>query len=134
VQGIDAVLIATPITGTPTSPSPPVKSGKDVYCEKPLTHNIREAVELVKAVRRADRVFQTGSQQRSSKEFRVACELVRNGVLGRVAAINVSFLWRSRQTLCFARGTDGARSRLEPVVRPGSASGLQLRAVAAGRT
>lgn len=90
-KDIDAVLIATPDHWHAYIAIAAVKSGKDVYCEKPLTHNIREAVELVKAVRRTERVFQTGSQQRSSKEFRVACELVRNGVLGRVAAINVSF-------------------------------------------
>src|SRR5690606_16245258 len=54
-------------------------------------YNIHEAVELVKAVRRSNRVFQTGSQQRSSKEFRVAAELVRNGVLGRISSIHVSF-------------------------------------------
>jgi predicted dehydrogenase len=68
-----------------------VNAGKDVYCEKPLTHNIHEAVELVKAVRKANRVFQTGSQQRSSKEFRVAAELVRNGILGRINSVHVSF-------------------------------------------
>jgi predicted dehydrogenase len=90
-KDIDAVLIATPDHWHAYIAIAAVKSGKDVYCEKPLTHNVREAVELVKAVRRADRVFQTGSQQRSSKEFRVASELVRNGVLGRVAAVHVSF-------------------------------------------
>jgi predicted dehydrogenase len=90
-KDIDAVLIATPDHWHAFIAIAAVKSGKDVYCEKPLTHNIREAVELVKAVRRTERVFQTGSQQRSSKEFRVACELVRNGVLGRVTAVNVSF-------------------------------------------
>jgi predicted dehydrogenase len=42
-------------------------------------------------VRKANRVFQVGSQQRSSKEFRVACELVRNGVIGRVNSVHVSF-------------------------------------------
>jgi predicted dehydrogenase len=52
---------------------------------------VHEAVELVKAVRKSNRVFQVGSQQRSSKEFRVACELVRNGVLGRVDSIHASF-------------------------------------------
>lgn len=90
-KDIDAVVIATPDHWHAYIAIAAVKAGKDVYCEKPLTYNVHEAVELVKAVRKTNRVFQTGSQQRSSKEFRVACELVRNGVLGKVSAINVSF-------------------------------------------
>jgi len=90
-KDIDIIVIATPDHWHAYIAIAAVRAGKDVYCEKPLTHNVREAVELVKEVRKANRVFQTGSQQRSSKEFRVAAELVRNGVLGRVAAVNVSF-------------------------------------------
>ena len=90
-KDIDAVLIATPDHWHAYIAIAAVKAGKDVYCEKPLTYNVREAVELVKAVRQANRVFQVGSQQRSSKEFRVAAELVRNGRLGRIHAVNVSF-------------------------------------------
>lgn len=88
---IDCVFIATPDHWHAYIAIAAVRAGKDVYCEKPVTHNIREAVELTKEVRKANRVFQVGSQQRSDKEFRIACELVRNGVLGRVSAINVSF-------------------------------------------
>jgi predicted dehydrogenase len=90
-KDIDIVLIATPDHWHAYIAIAAVKAGKDVYCEKPLTHNVREAVELVKAVRATGRVFQVGSQQRSSKEFRVAAELVRNGVIGRVHAVGVSF-------------------------------------------
>jgi predicted dehydrogenase len=90
-KDIDAVVIATPDHWHAFIAIAAVNAGKDVYCEKPLTYNVREAVELVKAVRKANRVFQVGSQQRSSKEFRVAAELVRNGVLGRVDAVHVSF-------------------------------------------
>ena len=90
-KDIDAVVIATPDHWHAYIAIAAVKAGKDVYCEKPLTHNVREAVELVKAVRQSNRVFQVGSQQRSSKEFRVAAELVRNGVLGRVNSVHVSF-------------------------------------------
>ena len=90
-KDIDAVVIATPDHWHAYIAIAAVRAGKDVYCEKPLTYNIHEAVQLVKETRKAKRVFQTGSQQRSSKEFRVACELVRNGVLGRVNSIHVSF-------------------------------------------
>jgi predicted dehydrogenase len=61
-----------------------VKTGKDVYSEKPLTLTIDEGKHLVKAVRENKAVFQVGSQQRSDKNFRLACELVRNGRLGKL--------------------------------------------------
>jgi len=88
---IDAVVIATPDHWHAINAIAAVKAGKDVYCEKPLTHNIHEAVTLTRAVRESGRILQTGSQQRSSNEFRIACELVRNGVIGEVKSINVSF-------------------------------------------
>ncbi|MBI5691084.1 MAG: Gfo/Idh/MocA family oxidoreductase [Verrucomicrobia bacterium] len=90
-KDIDAVFIATPDHWHAFVAADAIRAGKDVYCEKPLTYNIQEALDLVRVVRASDRVFQTGSQQRSSKEFRVAAELVRNGILGRIAAIGVSF-------------------------------------------
>lgn len=61
-----------------------MRSGKDVYCEKPLTLTIEDGKQLVRAVHKTKRVLQTGSQQRSSKEFRLACELVRNGRIGKL--------------------------------------------------
>ncbi|MSU71017.1 MAG: Gfo/Idh/MocA family oxidoreductase [Opitutus sp.] len=90
-KDIDFVAIATPDHWHAFIAIAAVNAGKDVYCEKPLTYNVHEAVELVKAVRKNKRIFQTGSQQRSSMEFRTAAELVRNRVIGKVAAINVSF-------------------------------------------
>jgi predicted dehydrogenase len=90
-KDIDAVVIATPDHWHAFIAIAAVQAGKDVYCEKPLTYNVHEAVELVKAVRKSNRVFQVGSQQRSAKEFRVAAELVRNGVIGRVNSVHVSF-------------------------------------------
>lgn len=62
---------------------------KDVYGEKPLTLTIDEGKRLVRAVRRNGVVFQTGTQQRSDKKFRLACELVRNGRLGRLKELHV---------------------------------------------
>jgi predicted dehydrogenase len=61
-----------------------VNTGKDVYSEKPLTLTIDEGKQLVKAVRKHKAVFQVGSQQRSDRNFRLACELVRNGRLGKL--------------------------------------------------
>jgi predicted dehydrogenase len=66
-----------------------VRAKKDVYGEKPLTLTIDEGRRLVKAVRENRAVLQTGSQQRSDNRFRLACELVRNGRLGRLKTVTV---------------------------------------------
>lgn len=65
------------------------KAGKDVYGEKPLTLTIDEGRKLVNAVQKYGTVLQTGTQQRSSPRFRLACELVRNGRLGKLQEANV---------------------------------------------
>jgi len=88
---IDAVCIATPDHWHAFITLAALRAGKDVYCEKPLTHNIHEAIEVMKAVDANRRVLQTGSMQRSSSEFRVACELVRNGAIGKVQSVECSF-------------------------------------------
>lgn len=88
---IDAVVIATPDHWHAVICVAAAKAGKDVYCEKPLTQTVREAVAVVDATRANKRVFQTGSMQRSMREFRVACELVRNGVIGKVSRIETAF-------------------------------------------
>jgi predicted dehydrogenase len=86
---IDAVVIATPDHWHTLTSMHACQAGKDVYCEKPLTLAIEEAKVLVKTVRRYGRVFQTGSQQRSSSEFREACEFVRSGRIGKVDQVYV---------------------------------------------
>ena len=90
-KDIDAVCIATPDHWHALITLAALGAGKDVYCEKPLTHNIHEAIEVMRAVDANKRVLQTGSMQRSSKEFRVACELVLNGAIGKVQRVECSF-------------------------------------------
>jgi len=63
------------------------QAGKDAYGEKPMTLTIREGRVMIDAVRKYKRVFQTGSQQRSMKRNRVGCELIRNGLLGKVHTV-----------------------------------------------
>ncbi|MHC5093557.1 MAG: Gfo/Idh/MocA family protein [Planctomycetota bacterium] len=88
---IDSVCIATPDHWHTQIVLDAVRSGKDVYCEKPLTHDIAEAIEVMKVVGENRRILQTGSMQRSMREFRVAAELVRNGVIGKLKRVVVSF-------------------------------------------
>jgi predicted dehydrogenase len=66
-----------------------MRAGKDVYCEKPLTLTIEEGQRLVKVAAQTKRILQTGSQQRSDKNFRLACELVRNGRIGKLKHVDV---------------------------------------------
>ncbi|MBU0640308.1 MAG: Gfo/Idh/MocA family oxidoreductase [Planctomycetes bacterium] len=94
---IDAVLIAVPDHWHTIIATSACRAGKDVYCEKPLTLTIREAEEMVKAARRYGTVFQTGSQQRSSGNFRLACELVRSGRIGKLRTVNVGIGGPSRE-------------------------------------
>ena len=86
---IDAILIGSPDHWHIPISIAAFKAGKDVYSEKPLTHTINEGKALVKAVKRYGRVFQTGTQQRSSVEFRFACELVRRGMLGKLHTVEL---------------------------------------------
>lgn len=86
---LDAVLIATPAHWHATMAVMAAQAGKDMYCEKPTAVTVRESQAVADAVRRYARVYQAGSQQRSEYEgrFRHACELVRNGRLGKLKSI-----------------------------------------------
>jgi predicted dehydrogenase len=88
---IDAVQIATPDHWHTLPALEAARAGKDIFLQKPLTLTIREGRILSDTVRRYGRVFQVGSQQRSDKEFRTACELVRNGRVGKLHTIQVGF-------------------------------------------
>lgn len=84
---IDAVEIATPDHWHALATIHACEAGKDVYCQKPLSYTIREAQEMVKAVRYNNRILQVGSQQRSQATFQKAIELVQAGKIGHITTI-----------------------------------------------
>ena len=87
---IDAVVIATPDHWHAIQAIDAMEAGKDVYCEKPLTHTIEEGIQMVKAAQKTGKIVQTGSMQRSWSDFRHACELVINGYIGKVEKVLVN--------------------------------------------
>jgi predicted dehydrogenase len=88
-EDIDAVVIATPEHWHSLTMIAAAKAGKDVYGEKALTLTVPEGRALCETVRRYGCVFQVGTQQRSSRNFRFACELARNGYLGKLHTVKV---------------------------------------------
>jgi len=84
---IDAVVIATPDHWHVPAALAAVRAGKDVYVEKPLGMAVRWNQQLRETVLRYGAVFQYGTQQRSNAKFRMACELVRNGYIGKLERI-----------------------------------------------
>lgn len=84
---IDAVEIATPDHWHTIPVIMAARAGKDIYCQKPLSLTIYEGRMMSDAIKRYDRVFQTGSQQRSGRRFLHACELVRNGRIGKLQRV-----------------------------------------------
>lgn len=88
-KDLDAVVIALPDHWHAKAYIDSMEAGKDVYGEKPLTLTIKQGRAVADASKRTGRVFQTGSQQRSSSWFRKACEYVRNGRLGKISHVDV---------------------------------------------
>ncbi len=88
-EDVDAVLISTPDHWHAIPAIAAVQAGKDVYLQKPASLTIAEGRALSNAVHASGRIFQIGSQQRSSPQFRYAAELVRNGRIGRLRTVLV---------------------------------------------
>ncbi len=89
-KDIDAVVIASPDHWHAVMSVKAAEAGKDIYCEKPLSLTVAEGRAMVDAARKHNRVFQTGSMQRSWHEFRHTAELIRNGYIGDIKEIKVS--------------------------------------------
>ena len=85
-RDVDAVVIATPDHWHAPATLLACEAGKDVYVEKPCSHNIREGRMMIDAARHHGRIVQMGVQRRSAPTFRRAIEMVHEGRLGKVRA------------------------------------------------
>jgi len=95
-QDVDAVVVCTPDQWHSPISILAAKAGKDIYCEKPVAFNIAEGRILSDTVKKYNRVIQAGTQQRSDNKFRLACQLVRNGRIGKLHTIKVELPQNSR--------------------------------------
>lgn len=86
-KDIDAVEVCTPDHWHALQTIHACQAGKDVYVQKPLSFTITESLQMVKVARGNKRVVQVGSQQRSSKEFQKAIELVQSGAIGHIEKV-----------------------------------------------
>jgi predicted dehydrogenase len=86
---IDAVMVCTPDHWHALPAIAAARAGKDIFIQKPLTYSVAEGRVLSDTVRQYGAVLQVGSQQRSDSRFRLACELVRNGYIGKVERVEV---------------------------------------------
>jgi predicted dehydrogenase len=91
VKDIDAVIVATPDHWHALIAVAACEAGKDVYCEKPLSLTVDDGRHMLAAARKHDRVFQTGSQQRSGSHYAAAVKLIQDGGIGQVHRIQAGF-------------------------------------------
>lgn len=98
---IDAVLIGTPDHLHVPITVAACEAGKDVYVEKPLTHDLSEGTAVVAAQNKYKKVVQVGTQQRSMPQFQKAAEIIRSGQLGKIHKVHLTW---NRNT---PRGTKG---------------------------
>ena len=90
---IDAVLIATPDHWHVPMMLDAVSAGKDVYCEKPMSHSISEGVRAIQGVRATDRIVQIGMQRRSTPWIIEMQQAVADGAIGSITMARAEWNW-----------------------------------------
>ena len=86
---IDAVAVSTPDFWHAEPVIAAALAGKDIYVQKPLSMTLAEGRAVSDTVTAKNRIFQIGSQQRSGAQFRIACEMVRNGRIGKLHTVKI---------------------------------------------
>jgi predicted dehydrogenase len=110
-KDLDAVLIATPDHWHTPIAVAACEAGKDVYVEKPLTHNLDEGQSIVDAQNKHRRIVQVGTQQRSMPQYRRGKDLIREGRLGKVVKVHMTWNRNQERTKRGPQGVD--RNRLD---------------------
>ena len=95
-KGIDAVSICTPDHWHALTSIAAANAGKDIYCEKPLANSVGEGRAICNAIEKNKQILQTGSHERSNPKCRYACELVRNGRIGKLKTIRINLPFTDR--------------------------------------
>ncbi len=88
-KGIDAIVVATPDHTHAVATAAVLRSGRDVYCEKPLTHTVSEARFITELARKQKAVTQIGTQIHADRNYRRVVELVQSGAIGPVREVHV---------------------------------------------
>jgi predicted dehydrogenase len=89
-EDLDAICVSTPDHWHALASVAALEGGKHVYCEKPLANSVAEGRAICRAAARNGRIVQTGSHERSGDGRRHACELVRNGRIGKLHTIRIN--------------------------------------------
>ncbi|MBC8870866.1 MAG: Gfo/Idh/MocA family oxidoreductase [Planctomycetes bacterium] len=100
-KDIDAVMVATPDHNHAVVTMMALKMGKHVFCQKPLTHSVHEAIEVTKAAKEAKVATQMGNQGQAGEPARLVCEYIWAGAIGKVREIHS---WSNRQPDISPRG------------------------------
>ena len=104
MKELSVVNIATPDHWHALTFIATCEAGKDIYCEKPISHNIVEGRAMANAAKKHGRVVQIGTQQRSGAHFQKAVEIVRSGLLGRIVETHT---WNCQNDKGIGRPPDG---------------------------
>jgi predicted dehydrogenase len=107
-KDIDAVLIGTPDHWHAPLTIAACEAGKDVYVEKPLTHDLTEGAAVVAAQNKHHRIVQVGTQQRSMPQYQKALEIVRSGQIGKVLKAHTTWNRNTPRAQRFKLGVDPA--------------------------